>query len=171
MPAIENGESLPPLQPPALLSDLRVVRQEDGRYCAAWNGHRALIQVMSCFPWTAPGTYLSLRDAHDREVALVPSLDDLEPESRGVLAQALRASAFAFRITGVTQVRRAFEIRHWEVTCAEGARKFQTKVDDFPETLLPHGLLITDVAGDVYVVEDWTALDKHSRKELALFVD
>lgn len=166
----KNDESLPSALPPVDLARLRLARQADGRYRAHWDGHSVLVQVISCFPWTAPGAYISLRDVHDREVALVPSLADLDPDSAAVLQQALRESAFAFQITGVQQVRKAFEIRHWEVTCAEGPRRFQTKVDDFPEALAPHGLLITDVAGDVYVVPDWTALDKRSRKQLALFV-
>ena len=31
--------------------------------------------------------------------------------------------------------------------------------------------LITDVAGDVYVIHDWKGLDKQSRKQIAMFVD
>lgn len=156
---------------PVTLSELRITRAEDGRYRAAWAGHECVVRVGTCFPWTAPGTFVSLRGEDDKEVAIIPSLDEVDPESRAVLQRALREAAFAFEIIHVTVVRKEFEIRQWEVTCTEGPRTFQTKVDDYPQLLPPHGLLITDVAGDVYVIHDWTALDKHSQKQIALFVD
>jgi hypothetical protein len=153
------------------LSALRVTRAEDGRYRAAWAGHVCIVRVCTCFPWTAPGTFVSLRDENDKEVALIPSLDEVDAESRAVLGRALREAAFAFEITHVAVMRKEFEIRQWEVTCAEGPRTFQTKIDDYPHPLPPRGLLITDVVGDVYVIHDWTTLDKHSRKQISLFID
>lgn len=156
---------------PIVLSELRVTRTEDGRYLAAWGDQRCIVRIGTCFPWTCPGAFVSLRNEDDKEVALIPDLAAVDPESRIVLRRALREAAFAFTITQVRLVRKEFEIRHWEVTCREGQRSFQTKVDDFPQPLPPRGLLITDVGGDVYVVEDWDRLDKSSRKQLALFID
>lgn len=153
------------------LSELRVTRAEDGRYRAAWAGHKCVVRVGTCFPWTAPGTFVSLRGEDNKEVALIPSLDEVDAESGAVLRHALRESAFAFEIIRVEKVNKEFEIRLWVVTCAEGPRTFQTKVDHYPQPLPPDGLLITDVAGDVYVIHDWRALDKHSRKQIAMFVD
>lgn len=153
------------------LSALRLTRTEDGRYQAVWKGETTIVRVRTCFPWSAPGTFVSLRDEDDHEVVLVPDLAALDGESRAALERALRETAFAFTITRVERVYLEFEIRQWEVECAEGRRVFQTKVDDYPQPMAPSGLLITDVAGDVYVVPDWTALDKHSRKQLAMYVD
>ena len=155
---------------PALAS-LRLSRTADGRTMATWNGASRAVRAVTCFPWSAPGTFVSLRDEDGAEVALVPALDALEPGSRAVLARALREIAFAFEITQVERVRKEFEIRQWDVACVHGPRTFQTHVDDWPRVLPPNGLLITDVAGDVYVIPDWTALDKASRKQLAVFVD
>lgn len=146
-------------------------RTEDGRTIATRDGVAHTVHVTTCFPWSAPGAYLSLRDDDGREVALIPAPEDLEAASRAVLMQALRDAAFAFEITHIVLVKKEFEIRHWEVTCVEGHRVFQTGVDDWPRPLPPNGLLITDVAGDVYRVRDWTALDKHSRAQIAMFVD
>ncbi len=165
------NEDMEASKTPVVLSELRITRAEDGRYRAAWDGQECIVRVGTCFPWTAPGTFVSLRGEDDKEVALIPSLDEVDAESRAVLRHALRESAFAFEITRVDQVRKEFEIRHWVVTCAEGQRTFQTKVDHYPQPLPPDGLLITDVAGDVYVIHDWRALDKHSRKQIAMFVD
>ena len=150
---------------------LKLARSDDGRTIATRDGVSRTVHVTSCFPWSAPGAYLSLRDDDGREVALVPAPEDLEEASRTVLMQALRDAAFAFAVTHVAQVTKEFEIRHWDVTCVGGRRVFQTHVDDWPRGLPPNGLLITDVAGDVYHIDDWTQLDRHSQKQLAMFVD
>ena len=150
---------------------LILTRSDDGRTIATRDGVSRTVHVTTCFPWSAPGTYLSLRDDDGHEVALVPAPDDLEEASRVVLMQALRDAAFAFAVTHVAQVKKEFEIRHWDVTCVEGRRVFQTHVDDWPRGLPPNALLITDVAGDVYYIDDWTQLDRHSQKQLAMFVD
>lgn len=177
MPVSEKDSDPPqttataPPMPPVALEDLRVTRSEDGRYHASWSGHQCIVRVSTCFPWTAPGAFVSLRGEDDKEVALIPSLEDLDAESRTVLRHALREAAFAFEIIRIDKVYKEFEIRLWEVTCAEGPRTFQTKVDDYPQPLPPDGLLITDVAGDVYAIHNWRMLDKHSRKQIALFVD
>lgn len=150
---------------------LRLSRSPDGRTMVERNGEWVAVRVSSCFPWSAPDTYLSLRDSENIELALIPSLDDMNDGDRAILTQALRDAAFAFQVTRVVLVKKEFEIRQWEVICVEGPRVFQTKVDDWPRPLPPHGLLITDVTGDVYVIPDWTALDKQSRRELAPFVE
>jgi hypothetical protein len=168
MPDHNNRQKSPGDTTPA---PVRLARTEDGRTVVALDGASCPVQVSSCFPWSAPGTFLSLRDDAGHEVALIPSVDDLDEESRRILVQALRDSAFAFEITHVALVKKEFEIRHWEVTCVEGTRVFQTRMDDWPRPLPPHGLLVTDVAGDVYVIPDWTVLDKHSRRQLAMFVE
>lgn len=150
---------------------LRLTRTQDGRTVASRDGVESIVHVTTCFPWSAPGTYLSLRDDEGHEVALIPSMETIDAESRTVLLQALHDATFAFEITGVVLVRKEFEIRHWDVTCAEGHRVFQTHVDDWPRHLPPKGLLVTDVAGDVYRIADWTRLDAQSKKQLAMFVD
>ncbi len=63
------------------------------------------------------------------------------------------------------------EIRHWRVETRQGTRSFQTRLDAWPR-LLPHGgLLIRDVAGDLYHLGEPGALDHHSRALLWAFVD
>jgi hypothetical protein len=168
---MKSAAEKPESSPPPNLAELRVSRTGDGRYRAAWADQSCIVRVGTCFPWTAPGTFISLRGEDDKEVALIPSLEDLDPESRAVVQRALREAAFAFEVTHILAVRKEFEIRQWEVTCAGGPRCFQTKVDDYPQPIPPRGLLITDVAGDVYIIHDWRALDKPSRKQVALFID
>src|SRR2546426_3850223 len=86
-------------------------------------------------------------------------------------ARALVAAGFVFEVTRVIAIDEEVEIRHWRVETREGARTFQTRLDDWPR-LLPHGgLLVRDVVGDLYHLADPKALDKRSRALLWAFVD
>ena len=63
------------------------------------------------------------------------------------------------------------EIRTFAVETKQGKRTFQTERDEWPRELAGGGLLIRDVAGDLYAVRDPAALDPQSRKLLWAFID
>src|SRR6187431_2002482 len=50
---------------------------------------RVRVKPVRCFPWSAPGELVSLRDEKDREELLVVSLSELDAESSRALAVAL----------------------------------------------------------------------------------
>jgi len=70
-------------------------------------------------------------------------------------------------LEGVEEV----EIRQWTVETVHGTRSFQTHLDDWPRVLPGGGLLIRDVAGDLYRLPDPYELDRKSRELLWAFVD
>ena len=96
---------------------------------------------------------------------------ELDPASRRVLEEALMTAGFVFEITRVTAIEEEVEIRHWQVETRQGTRSFQTRLDAWPRLLPRGGLLIRDVAGDLYRVIDPAALDDQSRALLWAFVD
>src|SRR5213076_564210 len=99
---------------------------------------------------THTARFVSLRDDDEEEFALVRDPAELDPASRRVLEEALVAAGFVFEITRVTAIEEEVEIRHWRVETRQGARSFQTHLDAWPR-LLPHGgLLVRDLAGDLY---------------------
>ena len=153
--------------------ELTLERRPDGRVWAVRGGGGAAraVWVQRCFPWSEPGRFLSLRDDDEEEFALVRDPAELDPASRRVLEEGLVAAGFVFEVTRVIAIDEEVEIRHWRVETRQGARTFQTRLDDWPR-LLPHGgLLVRDVAGDLYHLADPTALDKRSRALLWAFVD
>jgi len=88
-----------------------------------------------------------------------------------VLEEAMVAAGFVFEITRVMAIEEEVEVRHWRVETRQGTRSFQTRLDAWPR-LLPHGgLLIRDVAGDLYHLPEPAALDHQSRALLWAFVD
>jgi hypothetical protein len=129
------------------------------------------VTARRCFPWSAPGTHVSLRDCDEAEVALVESVTDLDEASRGAVERALAESSFIMEIVRIDSIDEEFEIRSWEVRTRQGPRRFQTRRDEWPRELPDGGHLIRDVAGDVYRVADVDALDERRRELLWAFMD
>jgi uncharacterized protein DUF1854 len=95
----------------------------------------------------------------------------LDRESRRALEEALVEAGFVLRITRVLEIEEEVEIRRWRVVTAQGPRRFVTRLDDWPRALPGGGLLIRDVAGDLYHLADPAQMDRDSRELLWAFVD
>ena len=104
-------------------------------------------------------------------MALVRDLDELEPDSRRVLATSLAEAGFVLEVTGVKQVDDEIEIRTFHVQTKQGPRRFQTLRDEWPRPMPDGGILLKDVAGDLYLVPDPKALDGKSRERLWALLD
>lgn len=152
-------------------TQLRLAHRTDGQLWAVRDGEECAVRVRRAFPWSEPARFISLRDAADREFALVAEPANLEPGSRRALEAALAAAGFVFVVTAVHEIEEEVEIRTWRVATRQGARTFQTRLDDWPRPLPGGGLLIRDVAGDLYQIADLAALDDRSRELLWAYVD
>jgi len=150
---------------------LTVQHRRDGRVWAVRAGEARPVVVRRCFPWSEPGRYLSLRDEDDREFALVRDPAELDADSQAALGAALVAAGFVFAVTRVLAIDEEVELRHWRVETRQGPRSFQTRLDDWPRAVPRGGLLIRDVAGDLYHIADPAGLDRRSRDLLWAFLD
>ena len=144
---------------------------DDGRLVAVVDGEAVSVTLRQCFPWSEPHRHLSLRNDEDEEVALVEDPAALDDESRQALERALAEAGFVLDVTRVCSIDEEVEIRHWSVETAQGPRVFQTHLDDWPRALPSGGLLIRDVAGDLYRLASPSSLDRNSRELLWAFVD
>lgn len=143
----------------------------DGRLLAVVDGEPVAVRLRQCFPWSEPGCHLSLRNEDDDEIALVEDPAGLDPESRRSLEGALAEAGFVLDVVQVVNVEEEVEIRQWTVETRHGRRTFQTHLDDWPRVLPKGGLLIRDVAGDLYRLEAPDKMDAKSRELLWAFVD
>jgi hypothetical protein len=159
------------LEPCADALELRVAGE--GHLVAIVDGAPVPVRLRQCFPWSEPCRHLSLRDGEDKEVALVEDPAALPPASRDALERALAEAGFVLEVTRVLDIDEEVEIRHWTVDTAQGRRTFQTHLDEWPRVLPPPGggLLIRDVAGDLYRIPAPERMDRHSRELLWVFVD
>jgi hypothetical protein len=151
--------------------ELRLERGADGRLWASTGLRVQPVLVRRCFPWTAPARFVSLRDADEEEVALVRDLAELDPESRAALEVSLVEAGFVLEIAAVDDVDDEIEIRTFRVRTRQGPRRFQTLRDEWPRPLPGGGILLRDVAGDLYLVRDPQSLDPASRAKLWALVD
>ena len=169
----ENGESqaVTPATGSPRESRLSLSRGLDGQLQAHRAGLSAPVWVCRSFPWSEPTRFISLRDADEKEFALVRDPAELDPASRRELEQALAQAGFVLEITRVLSVEEEVEIRSWVVDTLQGRRHFQTKRDDWPWEVPGGGLLIRDVAGDLFLVAKPANLDTQSRSALWAFID
>ena len=146
-------------------------RTTDGQLHVIAGGEPVAVRLRQCFPWSEPRRHLSLRDDDDEEVLLVEDPATLPAESREALEAALADAGFVLEVTRVLSIEEEVEIRHWTVETAQGRRTFQTHLDDWPRVLPVGGLLIRDVAGDLYKLPAPSTMDRRSRELLWAFVD
>ncbi len=152
-------------------AQLQLERRADGQIWAATGGEAIAVRVCRCFPWSAPKRFISLRDFDDEEVALIGELDELDPASRKTLEEGLLEAGFVLRVEQILEIEEEIEIRTWAVRTAQGPRSFQTPRDEWPREVPGGGLLIRDVAGDLYHIERPDELDPASKRHLWAFVD
>lgn len=153
------------------LKSLRIRRGDDGRLLLIEGDRETPVELRRCFPWSEPTKFFSLRDDDENELALVESLKDLDPESCAVMEIAAAENGFVFIINGIDHIEDEFEIRVWKVRTEQGPRTFQTARDEWPLDVPGGGLLIRDVAGDLFHIPDPEGLDKESQDRLWAFVD
>jgi hypothetical protein len=99
------------------------------------------------------------------------SLGDLDPGSRIFLEEELADAGFVHHVARIHAVDEELEIRTWKVETREGPRTFQTARDEWPRQLPDGGLLLRDVAGDLYLIPPASELDARSRRALWAFID
>ena len=150
---------------------LSLSRSVDGQLRAHLGGESAPVWVCRSFPWSEPTRFISLRDADEKEFALVRDPSELDAASRRELERALAQAGFVLEITRVLSVEEEVEIRSWIVDTVQGRRHFQTRRDDWPWEVPGGGLLIRDVAGDLFLVAKPANLDSKSRDALWAFID
>lgn len=148
-----------------------LARRVDGQLVVRQSETETPVWVRRCFPWSQSARFVSLRNEDDDEVALVRDPQTLEPVSREVLERALVEAGFVMEIVALTAIAEEVEIRDWKVVTRQGPRRFQTRLDDWPREIPGGGVLVRDVAGDLYHVDDPASLDQKSRQLLWAFVD
>lgn len=131
---------------------------------------RVRVRPVRCFPWTAPGELVSLRDEQDHEQLLVMTLSELDTVSARALAVALMSAGFVLDVKRIESIEEDYELRIWRAETLQGKRMFQTKLDEWPWASPDGGYLVRDLAGDLFRLPPLEALDEKSRRWLWAYV-
>lgn len=152
-------------------SEPRLERRLDGQLWLTRGNDSQVVTLSRCFPWSARTRFISIRDHERSELWLIDDPRALDADSRETLEDALLEADFVLEIEEIESIEEEIEIRCWEVRTTQGPRRFQTKRDEWPRVVPGGGVLVRDVAGDLYHVRDPDRLDAKSRELLTVFVD
>ncbi len=175
-PATENPKdaSTPPASGPGP-TDARVARVErnpEGQlvvHLADGDGPLVDARAARYFPWSNPDVYVSIRDSDGGEVAMLKTLDELDPVSRQLVEAELADKVFNPKITRILKYTREFGISAMTAETDRGEVIFQFNGRNDVRVLSATRALFSDVDGNTYEVADLTQLDPASQRHLHPF--
>ena len=151
---------------------MKLQRDDFGRLVftgADGKAHVGVVPVRA-FPIAAPGEGLSLLSAEGHELAWVERLDDLPVAERGLIEEQLAEREFVPEIRRLLAVSSFSTPSTWRVDTDRGETRFVLKGEEDIRRIGRAQLLIADSQGLQFVVRDFLALDRHSKRLLERFL-
>jgi len=154
-----------------------IYRRADGRLGANvlrqdGKEEEIVLQVVRCFPWSTPDSYISLRDDQGKEVYLLSSLYELEdPKIRHLVETELHDRTYIPRILHINAIVDEIDLFRWNVKTDAGNRLFYTRRREIPRETKHGGVIVKDISGDRYLIPAVSKLDAKSRNWLWLYLD
>ena len=152
---------------------MRLFRDGTGQLRLTIEGDRSFIEtkVVRTFPLSNPGRYLGFLDGKDHVIGLVAEPEEFDEGTRAMIEEELRRRYFTPTIVRVYEAREEFGSVYCDVETDHGRRRFVAQaLRDTLEELADGQLLLADVDGNRYRVQDWQRLDLRSRRLLERLV-
>lgn len=122
------------------------------------------------FPIGAPGEGLSLVSAQGRELVWIEHLADVPAAQRALIDEELAAREFVPQILRLREVSSFSTPSRWSVDTDRGPTQFVLKGEEDIRRIGRGRLLIADAHGLSFLVHDFAALDRHSKRLLERFL-
>jgi ABC-type multidrug transport system ATPase subunit len=150
--------------------EARPVREQ--QTVVAFDPHSSTLpgEPVRSFPISAPRFGVALCDAHGRELAWVESLDDLPPELRHLIEEALALRELMPILKRVVRISAPMEPSEWQVETDRGPTRFVLNSEDDVHSLDGSRALIKDAQGLRYLIPDLERLDATSRRLLERYL-
>lgn len=134
----------------------------------AGGGEAMAVRLVWARPLSGRGGPVSVMQAgKKREVAYLPSLDELPEDFRRIALEALESGLVLPVIQEIYQVRPRFGNYYWDVETTLGRRRFLLSS---PESNSyrpgPDTIIVRDVSGNCFEIASVTALSAASRREM-----
>jgi len=129
------------------------------------------VDLYQAFPFSLEYQYISVRDDKGDEIGIIKDLKEFPPQSQEAIRKELSWRYYAPQITRILDLKDEFGHLYWDVETNYGFRKFVTRARD--EGIYPIAggrLLIVDMAGNRYVIEDSRRLDAKSLRFLEPYI-
>ena len=132
--------------------------------------HHVGVLPVQAFPIDSPGEHVSLVSTEGHELAFIPALSDLDPETRRFVLDEIAQREFIPVIDRLVAVSTFSTPSSWTVHTDRGMSTFVLKGEEDIRRLRGNGLLVTDSHGVTYRVLDMRSLDRMSRRLLDRFL-
>lgn len=116
------------------------------------------------FPITYP-KFIIFKDSYGVDICIIKNYKELNPESRKNLQILLDKMYFIPNVLKIDKIETSGDEFEWEILTDKGPRKFRTKgrMSIIP---MSNRIIITDINGNVYEIEDLYKMDGKSRREI-----
>jgi len=131
--------------------------------------HEGVVPVRA-FPIAAPDEGISLVGNDGHELAWINRLTELDAERKAFVEAELAQREFMPLVSRLIAVSTFATPSQWTVATDRGETTFTLKGEEDIRRLPNNALLIADNHGIQYLVQDRTALDRHSKKLLDRFL-
>ncbi len=124
-----------------------------------------------CFPFETPDEYISVLDKEGREYAMIRSLADMPPEAQAIIRGELDRKYLCPVISKILSLKEKLGYSYWDVETDRGPLSFSMH-DTYRNIARVGGgmLIINDVDGNRYRINDVAELDRKSFKKIELYL-
>jgi len=126
--------------------------------------------VARAFPIATPDHCISILSIEGKELAWVENLNDLPPNERDIVAQALQGREFMPEILRLDGVNSFSTPSIWRVQTNRGPAQLVLKGEEDIRRLSASRLIVADAHGVQFLIRDLPSLDRHTRKLLDRFL-
>ena len=179
------------------LAEIRYLTAENSRFYRTKNGFPALEAVLPkfgddlesnadktpvkqdlgrvffhrCFPFETPDEYISVLNKDGREYAMIRDLSEMPAEAQEIIRAELDRKYLCPTVTRIKSLKEKLGYSFWEVETDKGDMNFS--MHDTYRNIARVGdgmLIISDVDGNRYRIDDVAALDRKSFKKIELYL-
>jgi hypothetical protein len=130
----------------------------------------APVEGIRGFPISAPEHWLSICDAHGRELATIADLADLGSAARAALESDLARREFVPIVRRIVRAPTDAESGEWEVETDRGTTRFLVNSHDDVRRLSAQRAMIVDAQGTRYLIHHLDSLDAASQRSLGRYL-
>lgn len=125
------------------------------------------LEARRLFPVNRPDEYITLLNPEGVEVAVIKRITDLNSESLKAILHSLNDYYLVPHIRKIISITEKYGTLHWVVETERGIKEFDIRNRNHDIKTFRSGCVrVRDSDDNRYVIDDYRALDKHSRLQL-----
>ncbi|XEC96328.1 DUF1854 domain-containing protein [Paenibacillus tarimensis] len=137
----------------------------------AYDKEHPAVYLHCSFPHTNSRIYISVRTEDNKEIGIIRSLDDFPEPVVGLLEEQIKIRYFAPEITKINMVHEEFGYSYWETETNAGNCRFTVRSGGVHVKMVTdRKVLITDVEGNRFTIEDINRLTEKEYRMVELFM-